>query len=273
MIEKENQKTYFSQIADIYDGQQPLLIRKYNQVHDLIVRMIGFEGQTPFSVVDLGCGTGTLAQMILQTYSSASVTCMDISPEMLSIARRKLAEFGDRAEFIVEDLGKAEFQKNYDVAVSIYAIHHLPHPRKKKLFGKIYEILSPNGMFLFADSIRIGTATLKDRNIQFIREHIQRLIRGGKVSIEEINRRRDIKKAAEKHGIEKDYLCTFDELDTILRDSGFGEVECFWRYFDDVIFIACKEKGEISTEEKWLELVSEDKPKRKINERSSWNNI
>lgn len=257
MTGRENQTTYFGQIADFYDIQQPVLYRKYDEIHNLIVQMLQFDEQTPFSAVDLGCGTGTLAKMILQAYPFANVTCIDISPEMLSIAKRKLAEFKSRTEFIVEDLGKAVFQKSYDVAVSIAAIHHLPDPRKRNLFGSLYDALTLNGVFLLADSIVIESATLKDRNARLVKERVQGLVRDGKISIESIRKRREIKEIAEKEGIERDYECTFNQLNEMLRDSGFEEVECFWRYFDDVMLIACKEKRKAAGEKEWLELISE----------------
>ena len=59
-----------------------------------------------------------------------------------------------------------------------------------------------------------------------VKEHIQRLIQEGKVSIEEIGKRQKVKKIAEEQGIEKDHLCTFDELNEMLKDAGFGEIEC-----------------------------------------------
>jgi tRNA (cmo5U34)-methyltransferase len=257
MTKRENQTTYFSQIADIYDGQQPLLVRKYSEKHNLIVQMIQFERQQPFSVVDLGCGTGTLAQMILQAYPSAAVTCVDISPEMISLAQRKLAKFEGRTEFIVEDLERIKFQQSYEVAVSIDAIHHLPNSQKRDLFGRLYDALTPNGIFLLVDPIIIESPTLKEKNARLLKEHIQGLIKEGKISIEEIGKRQKVKKIAEEKEIERDYLCTFDELDEMLKDSGFGEVECFWRHFDDVIFISCKEKKETIIESKWLEYAFE----------------
>jgi len=258
MAEGVYEKIYFSQIADIYDAQQPWLVRKYGEKHNLIVQMIQFG--KPFSAVDLGCGTGTLAQMILQAYPSAAVTCVDISPEMISIAQRKLAKFGGRVEFIVEDLGKIKFEKNYDVAVSIDAIHHLPDSQKRNLFGRICNTLTPDGIFLLADPIIIESSTLKEKNARLVKGHIQGLIKEEKVPIEEVEKRQRIKEIAERQDIEKDYLCTFDELNEMLKDSGFEEVECFWRHFDDVIFIACKEKSETTIESKWLEYAFEIEP-------------
>ncbi len=256
----EDRATYFSRIASIYDGQQPLLVRKYDEIHDLMIQMLQFEEQRSFSVVDLGCGTGTLARMILQAYPFVTVTCIDISPEMMSIARKKLAGFEDRTEFIVEDLGEAVFQREYEVAVSIYAIHHLPNRQKRHLFGRLCDVLTPDGIFLLVDPIKIQSMTLRDKNARLVKEHMQRLIRDDKVSIEDIRKRQEIKKIAEEQGIEKDYLCTFDELDEMLKYSGFREVECLWRYFDDVMFIACKEKREAVVEKEWLELAFEDEP-------------
>jgi hypothetical protein len=84
------------------------------------------------------------------------------------------------------------------------------------------------------------------------------LVREGRLCIDEIEKRKQLKRIAEQQGIEKDYLSTFDDLIDMLSDSGFKEVECFWRYFDDVMIIACKQKSEaIVKEQEWLELASE----------------
>ena len=159
---------------------------------------------------------------------------------------------------------KIKFPKSYEVAVSIDAIHHLPHPQKKNLFGRLCNALTPDGIFLLADPIIIESATLKEKNARLVKEHIQGLIKDGKVSIEEIGKRQRVKKIAEEQEIEKDHLCTFGELNEMLKDSGFGEVECFWRHFDDVIFIACKEKIVTTAESKWLEYAFEIEPKLEI---------
>jgi hypothetical protein len=66
-----------------------------------------------------------------------------------------------------------------------------------------------------------------------------------------------VKEIAEEQGIERDYLCIFDELDEMLEDAGFGEVECFWRHFDDVMFITSREKRKTVIESKWLEYAIE----------------
>jgi hypothetical protein len=111
-------------------------------------------------------------------------------------------------------------------------------------------------------TIIIESTTLKDKNARFVKERIQGLVRDGKVSVESIFRRKEIKEIAEEKGIEKDYECGFDQLVGMLKDTGFKEVECFWRYFDDVMLLACKEKKDIE-EKEWMELLSEIQPEEK----------
>jgi hypothetical protein len=144
----------------------------------------------------------------------------------------------------------------------------LPDSRKRNLFGRLYDALTSNGIFLLADSIIIESTTLKDKNARLVKERVQGLIRDGRVSIEGIRKRKRIKELAEEKGIERDYECTFDELSGMLKDSGFREVECFWRHFDDIILIACKEKRKAIIEKEWLELMLESEPETKVKRES-----
>ena len=49
-------------------------------------------------ILDLGCGSGLVAQMLLDRSPAAQIFGVDSSTAMLALARERLAPYGDRAE-------------------------------------------------------------------------------------------------------------------------------------------------------------------------------
>ena len=58
------------------------------------------------TVLDAGCGTGRVAEQLLERLPRGRVVALDGSPSMVAEARRRLGRFGDRVEFLVADLAR-----------------------------------------------------------------------------------------------------------------------------------------------------------------------
>ncbi len=102
-------------------------------------------------VIELGCGTGNTTKMFPDSLSK--IFCVDISSEMIEIAKEKLKN-NKKIMFVEDDL--LSFLSGYnkrdvDVIVSMYAIHHLTQKEKHKLFQVAYSILKDGGSLIFAD--------------------------------------------------------------------------------------------------------------------------
>src|SRR5262245_34308853 len=90
----------------------------------------------PGRVLDLGCGDGLLARTVLARYPGASAVLLDHSPPMLERARAVMADYRDRCTIVEGDLGDPLSRHAggpFDLVVSGFAIHHLPHERKRTL--------------------------------------------------------------------------------------------------------------------------------------------
>lgn len=113
-------------------------------------------------VLDLGCGTGNLS---LGLKHFKRLVCVDISNNMLDIARSKLADL-DNVEFVKADLLEHfEDPAIFDAIVSTYAIHHLTEVEKPILFRQIYRSLQPGGMAVFGD-LMFANTTAQEQLIQ-----------------------------------------------------------------------------------------------------------
>ena len=94
----------------------------------------------PKKVIDLGAGTGALAQAILQRCEGATVELIDADAEMLDQARERLAPFAARVQYTVR-----AFQgplPTCDAVVASLALHHVPTlAEKRTVFGAIHAAL------------------------------------------------------------------------------------------------------------------------------------
>ncbi len=101
-------------------------------------------------VLDLGGGTGALAEAILEV-GGGGVELIDIDREMLAQARTRLARFGRRARFTEASFLQA-LPRCHGVAASL-ALHHVPTLEvKRSLYRRIHEALEPGGVFVNADA-------------------------------------------------------------------------------------------------------------------------
>ena len=96
--------------------------------------------QPGMKVLDLGCGTGTLTQMIKRAHPEAAVTGLDGDPQVLEIARDK-----SRGTNIQWDEGLASSlpypDSTFDRVVTSLVIHHLVTEDKRRAFNEIHRVL------------------------------------------------------------------------------------------------------------------------------------
>ena len=105
------------------------------------------------SVLDVGCGTGTLAIAVKAAVgASGEVTGIDASPEMIEIARHKAEGAGVDAGFEVAPIEELPFPDGrFDLVVSSFMLHHLPDGVKGRGLAEIRLVLKPGGRFLAVD--------------------------------------------------------------------------------------------------------------------------
>jgi trans-aconitate 2-methyltransferase len=95
-------------------------------------------------VLDAGCGTGKLTQLLLQNLPRGRVVGLDLSRNMVKLARQNLqAEFGDRVQFVAADLIALPFRAAFDGIFSTASFHWvLDHD---VLFRNLFAVLRPGG--------------------------------------------------------------------------------------------------------------------------------
>lgn len=102
-------------------------------------------------LIDLGCGTGNTSNQI---DSDKKIYCVDISQNMLDLAKKKLGNNKNIVFIKIDLLGffdDFENDKQIDTIISTYAIHHLTQDEKHTLFEKTFNFLPKGGKIIFGD--------------------------------------------------------------------------------------------------------------------------
>ena len=158
----------FDDAASEYDRSRRRLVPGFDELYGAAVRAIPHRSDESIRVLDLGAGTGLLSAMVAGKFPRSRVTLVDISVEMLRVARRRFTDEPGRFEYRVMDFARKPLpvrDKGYDVVVSALSIHHLMDGDKRDLFERIHEVLVEGGVFVNADQ-KLGATPQEESTYQ-----------------------------------------------------------------------------------------------------------
>jgi SAM-dependent methyltransferase len=167
-----------------YDQAAHLIHPRYLEVQDQLLDLLAEIHQPDFLVVDLGGGSGRLAQRVLERFDKAQAIVIDQSEAFLEIAARRLSSFGGRGKTHVarlQDDWPQALNRPANAVISMSAIHHLEPSEKQALYRKICSALAPGGMLLNGDEVRPESEPDYLPELKRWAAHMHRIIDAGQI--------------------------------------------------------------------------------------------
>jgi tRNA (cmo5U34)-methyltransferase len=171
-------------------------------------------------ILDLGTGNGRLLALLQADRPEMHGVGLDFSELMLGEARRRFAA-DDRVELVEHDLVESlPGLGRFDAIVSSMAIHHLEHERKRSLYGEVFERLEPGGVFANFEHVASATPRLHAQFFAALGEPLE-------------------------NEDPSDRLLDVETQLGWLRELGFDDVDCYWKWLEMALLVGVKPVGAI----------------------------
>jgi tRNA (cmo5U34)-methyltransferase len=166
-------------------------------------------------ILDLGTGDGRLLALLLARRPEARGVGLDFSELMLAMAGERF-DGVDRVELVEHNLiSPLPALGGFDAVVSSMVIHHLDHERKRALYGEVFELLIPGGVFANFEHVASPTDRLHLAFYEAIDEPLE-------------------------HEDPSDRLLDVETQLGWLRERGFVDVDCFWKWREMALIAGIK---------------------------------
>jgi len=124
----------------------------FTNLNRRIARLISL--QKGSSLLDVGCGWGLLLQTLSQKDKSLKLFGIDISPEMVKVAKRNFQN-SKQVEIKEGSADKLPYKSNsFDNVTCILSFHH--HPDSQQSLREMYRVLKPKGRLYLFDPFTDG---------------------------------------------------------------------------------------------------------------------
>lgn len=131
---------------------------------DMLVHLVAEQTTDGDHILDLGCGTGYVASLLLESAPNMLLTGVDLSADSLMQAADNLGRHAARFTAVEGDLnGLSELglnERNFKVIYTCLTFHDLTHEAKQAVIQWSAAHLAPGGFLLVYDRIRLTEASL-----------------------------------------------------------------------------------------------------------------
>jgi ubiquinone/menaquinone biosynthesis C-methylase UbiE len=141
-----------------WDDSAPQLATRAEQ-QEILLTLMTASSVDSGTVLDLGIGSGLVAEAVLETFPRADLVGVDLSEPMLELARRRLERFGSRVRLLRHDLARLDAlalqHSAFRVVFAVQTLHHLSDSEKAAALAHIASLLEPGGVVVIVDRVAV----------------------------------------------------------------------------------------------------------------------
>jgi tRNA (cmo5U34)-methyltransferase len=169
-------------------------------------------------ILDLGTGDGRLLGLLSRDRPRIVGVGLDFSKLMLQAAHDRFVD--DRRITLIEhDLAEPlPALGRFDAVVASFAIHHLEHERKHSLYREVFDLLEPGGVFANLEHVASPSERVHIAFFAAIGEPLE-------------------------DADPSDRLLAVETQLRWLRELGFDDVDCYWKWLEMALLVGVKPVG------------------------------
>jgi SAM-dependent methyltransferase len=270
-LNTDNQFFYAMSDAQEYDATIRLTVPYYDLIHKTLIDILKYHFRITINDIktdniegvflDLGAGTGQESMSLLKEFPKLTALAIDIAPPMKIAFEENYMKLDNghqqqRYNYIIDDIFNCDFSGSKDVefkilgkkklaAISAYCIHHFVYEDKIKVYQKMYDFLDIGGMMINVDLFNYESEAISKYAHHFDLEYIKKefddpspeYLESKKISV---TQRQRLKLEWVNHMEKDNVLDSIESQIEGLKNIGFKNVECIFKYFQQGIIIATK---------------------------------
>lgn len=220
-------------VAQVFDDMLQRSIPQYSVMRQTTYELACAFVQPDTSIVDLGCARGeALAPFVARYGSHNRFVGVDVSAPMLDAARERFAGYLSSGVVDIRacDLREAYPPERASVTLCVLTLQFTPIEHRQRILRRIYEHTTSGGALLLVEKILGATADLDTLMVE--RYYSLKAEHG--YTQEQIERKR-----LSLEGVLVPVTASWNV--ELLRQAGFAQVDCYWRWMNFAAWIAVRD--------------------------------
>lgn len=217
-----------AEVTDVFDNMLERSIPHYRSMRDAVLRVgRSFVPDEPH-VLDIGASRGeAIAPFVEESGQRGTFVAVEPAAPMADALRRRFAR--GSVEVLEMDARQYEPGHDIDLVLSVLTLQFIPIEHRQRLVKRLYDGLRPGGALILVEKV-LGSDTVVNELMVDVYHQVK--IANG-YTREDVDR-----KALALEGVLVPVTAAWNE--ELLVRSGFGSVECFWRWMNFVGWVAVK---------------------------------
>ena len=195
--------------------------------YQIAAEVLAQDYPSPKMIVDVGSYQGQFLQAFLQRFPAARGQWTEPVTTNEANARRKLARFGERVDYVIgcpgRDIGQGCVPKGTDVIITAWVTHHQPIEGVSRIYGLAHTQLPANGWLIVLDHVTAGDSNWERR-----------------FKLSRWNFNPDAEGPPMEAAVRGKAFPTLDQQMAAFKSAGFNDVSVVWHSFDTVLIMAHK---------------------------------
>lgn len=201
--------------ASKYDEEIRKTLPYYEDFYKQVVDIAKIQFDRPLTWLDVGCGTGKMAEAAFKALDIENFLFCDSSEDMIKIVKERFAE--EKSKYVVSSFPELNESGPFDVITAIMVFHYFTKDERRRAIEKCYKSLRPDGIFITFENFAPHSEA--DKRLFLKRWRAYQLSQGRSAG--------NCDEHMGRYGNEYFPISITEHLD-LLRQCGFERAEVLW---------------------------------------------